>query len=698
MKMSINQNNLYENWLSKIACFLSTKQLESIKPSLELTKSYHRQEIEIALESSYLMAKLGYDENAVISALLMYIPNSLRKNVTDPIVLKMISGISAMSNIDKQSNKSTKNRIQLNNINKMIITVINDPRVLVIKLVEQLCKINLINESLGKMEIAKLIMDVYAPLSNKLGIGKLKSDLEDSAFEILNTEQYKLISKSVKDHKNERNKQLSMVIEQIKTIFNKSLNIDFKIYGRAKHIYSIYKKMQKKNVSLEQIYDSIAIRILVPNIDNCYEALSIINTMWENIPDEFDDYIVNPKSNGYRSLHTAVFNNKHKFEVQIRTFQMHQEAEYGIAAHWIYKSAEKSHGSDEQKIKWLRNVLEWGDDLSYSNLHNTDLSSNRVYVFTPMGDVIDLPVGSTPIDFAYSIHTEIGHRCKGAKLSDKIVPLNYKLQTGDQLKILTSNSSNPSRDWLLSSNKYIRTKKAKLKITQWFNQHDIDMLKQLGKIRFDKTVKKLCLKNVSIDNIAQSLNFDKADDFLISIGRGEIKLNSILQPETNNVSTPLIKKTTSKDASDNFYIQGIGVVMSKTAKCCSPNKNDNIIGYISQSKGILIHKVDCNNILTKQGEQINKLIHVKCGDQNIANDFYYVSILADSTDTIIEEIKNLCMKYKFEIVSFLDSKIDKSKILINICITCKNTSRKNLEFIKEKLSNHNNIITLNSNF
>ena len=241
MKMSINQNNLYENWLSKIACFLSTKQLESIKPSLELTKSYHRQEIEIALESSYLMAKLGYDENAVISALLMYIPNSLRKNVTDPIVLKMISGISAMSNIDKQSNKSTKNRIQLNNINKMIITVINDPRVLVIKLVEQLCKINLINESLGKMEIAKLIMDVYAPLSNKLGIGKLKSDLEDSAFEILNTEQYKLISKSVKDHKNERNKQLSMVIEQIKTIFNKSLNIDFKIYGRAKHIYSIYK-------------------------------------------------------------------------------------------------------------------------------------------------------------------------------------------------------------------------------------------------------------------------------------------------------------------------------------------------------------------------------------------------------------------------------------------------------------------------
>ncbi len=694
------QSSNYSDWLKKINSNTNLQPTEKTQEALKLmhsVKSYDEFTKKISLETAYIIAKLGYDENTVIAAILMYTPNSLKIKINNNVVLKLVSGISVMETIDKLSNKSSTNKIQVNNISKMIIAIINDPRVLVIKLAEQYCKLTYsMGKELSQLETAKVVMDIYAPLSNKLGIGNLKSELEDAAFKLLSPKEYKIIFKLAKADTNERNRQISIVIRQIEDELKKILLIKYDIYGRAKHIYSIFKKMQKKNIKIEQVYDSIAIRILVPNIDNCYEVLSIVHSLWKNIPEEFDDYIANPKPNGYRSLHTAVFNNKHEFEIQIRTFQMHQEAEYGIAAHWIYKSSAQHLKEEDQKIKWLRNVLEWRDHLSHSNLQNTNIIDNRIYVFTPIGDVIDLPNGSTPIDFAYAIHTDVGHKCKGAKLLDRIVPLNHKLETGDQLKILTNNESNPSRDWLLSSNEYVKTKKAKIKITQWFNQHDVDMLKQLGRANFDRTIKKLCLRNVNLDNIAQNLNYEKTDNFLIAIGRGEIKLNSILQPEIKSI--PKNKKTTQEGSLDKVHVNGIGVVISKIAKCCSPNNEDDIIGYISQSMGILIHKINCTNILKKQGIQINKLIHVHWASNSIKNKFFYISISANNTDRTVKKIHSTLLKYNFKIIQFITTEQENNKILINACLTNKNFSENNINEIKTNIMDNKDIISFNSNF
>ena len=520
-----------------------------------------------------------------------------------------------------QAKSQTPSENQMDNLRRMLMAIVDDVRAIVIKLAERICHLREVKNASEEERVlaAKEIADIYAPLANRLGIGQLKWELEDLSFRYSHPDIYKKIAKLLLERRIDREEFIDNFVDQVKQGVE-ATGAKVEVYGRPKHIYSIWKKMQKKNLDFSELYDVRAVRVIAAELQDCYAALGVIHTLFRPIPSEFDDYVANPKANGYQSIHTvvAVGDENKPVEVQIRTKQMHDDAELGVAAHWRYKEGSDSSkkGSYEEKIAWLRKLLAWQDDMAENGNLVDELRSqvfdDRVYVFTPQGDVMDMPQGSTPLDFAYYVHSMVGHRCIGAKISGRIVPFTYELQTGDQIEIITQKNPNPSRDWLLPNLGYVKSARARAKITTYFKRLDRDKNVVAGKEMLDTELHKLGLHLSDAQCAFERFNANALDDLLAQVGSGDVRLNQVvnhiklqlLQPsaeEEDKLAQELVEQQVQKSQNqakkkhkkDHIVVEGVGNLMTHIAKCCQPIPGDEIDGYITQGRGISIHRQGC---------------------------------------------------------------------------------------------------------
>ncbi len=537
-------------------------------------------------------------------------------------IAHLVDGVTKLTALEAQ----TKEEAQAGTYRKMFIAMADDPRVVLVKLADRLHNMRTI-DSLSparQHRIARETLEIYAPLSHRLGIWQIKWDLEDRAFAVLNPEKYKEIAHQLAMRRIEREK----LVQRVRTRLHQALDkegIKADITGRSKHIYSIYRKMERKGVNLDQIYDQLAVRVIVDNVGECYTVLGIVHSLWPPIPNEFDDYIAMPKESMYRSLHTAVITSGGKpCEIQIRTHEMHEVAEHGIAAHWRYKEGfGRSDASFETKLAWLRGLIEWRRDLTdareFVESLKTDVFEEQVYVFTPKGKIIDLPVGSTPVDFAYRIHTQVGHSCVGAKVNNRMVPLDHQLQSGEIVQIMTSKTARgPSRDWL----NFVQTSGARTHIRRYFKRLQRDENEAAGRDLLEKELKRLGL-SVPFEEIAQICNVKSIEDLFAQIGSGDTTARHVAQKvlaQRTRVEddlseipqvTPQPERTTDPKG---IQVRGVDGLLTRLAKCCNPVVGEPIIGYVTRGKGVTIHRADCRTVINERDRA--RLVEVTWGTEN----------------------------------------------------------------------------------
>ncbi|WP_148861949.1 GTP diphosphokinase [Marinobacter fonticola] len=592
------------------------------------------------IEMAQVLAELHLDQVSLVSAILYRAVREERISFEEvrtefgDEVAKLIDGVQQMAAISSihhplKGNVLGQSQGQLDNVRKMLVTMIDDVRVALIKLAERTCAIRAVKSAPPekRMRVAREVFDIYAPLAHRLGIGHIKWELEDLSFRYLHESAYKKIAKLLDEKRLDRDQYVKRVLGALKTELD-AAGIEADLAGRAKHIYSIWRKMRRKGIDFSQVYDVRAFRILVPTVRDCYSALGIVHSLWRHIPNEFDDYIASPKENGYQSLHTAVIGPEGKvMEVQIRTQSMHEEAELGVCAHWLYKGTDTGNKSVgyEAKINWLRQVLEWQEDLGdLSGLVDqlkADITPDRVYVFTPEGHVVDLPQGATPVDFAYRVHTEVGHACRGAKVNGRIVPLVYPLKTGDQVHVLTSNNPAPSRDWLNSSLGYIQTSRARAKVTHWFKEQNRDRNIVDGRAILEDEFKRLAIYDVDLNELARKVNHQHAEDMFAAIGAGDLRpshvahlAQQLVEPQTRQMDLKLQGlRAQPYDTESDIQIQGVGKLKTQVAQCCKPLPGDAICGYITVGRGVTVHRQDCMTFLHLREYEPNRIIEVSWG-------------------------------------------------------------------------------------
>lgn len=518
---------------------------------------------------------------------------------------------------------------QLDKVRKMLVAMIDDVRVALLKLAERTVIIHAVkaDDAERRRKVAQEIFDIYAPLAHRLGVGQLKWELEDLSFRYLQPDDYHRIAKLLDEKRLDRERYIELVVNELRRQLA-AVDISADVKGRAKHIYSIWRKMQEKHLDFHQVYDVRAVRVLVPQVRDCYAALGVVHGLWQHLPKEFDDYIANPKSNGYQSLHTAVVGPERKLlEVQIRTEQMHADAELGICAHWRYKEGAgvDKTAAYERKIAWLRQVLSWHEELGEAGAPELadELRARdglRIYVFTPDGHVVDLDAGSTPIDFAYHVHTEVGHHCRGAKVNGRVVPLNYSLKTGEQVEILTVRDGGPSRDWLMPSLNYVRTSMARSRIQQWFKLQSRDSHMQQGRQLLERELKRMALEAPPDWNeLAREVNLKNSDDMLAALGAGDLRLGQVVNllqarvaPAQKELAfTPAASQAGA--ATDSINVAGVDHLLTHLAACCQPLPGDIIMGYITQGRGVTVHRADCQTLLALQAEDAARIIEVNWG-------------------------------------------------------------------------------------
>lgn len=510
-------------------------------------------------------------------------------------------------------------------LRKTFLAMGEDIRVVLIKLADRLHNMRTLGHlpENKRKRIAQQTMDIFAPLANRLGIWQIKWELEDLAFRYLQPEIYKEIAENLAARRADREQEMTNVISSLQAGLSQEV-IKADITGRPKHIYSIYKKMHRKGVPFEMVFDVRGVRIIVPNIPACYSTLGVIHTAWRPIPDEFDDYIAAPKDNFYQSLHTAVvFDDGNTLEIQIRTPEMNQGAEYGIASHWRYKEGVERDEDYERRIVWLRSLMEWRQDVidagEFVDGLKSDVFEDRVYLFTPRGDIIDLPAGSTPIDFAYHVHTDVGHRCRGAKVNGKLVSLDYQLKTGEKIEILTAKRGGPSLDWLNPNLGLVKTQRARSKIRRWFKVQAREKNINQGKTLLEKELRRLGLTQLNIENLAKEFDFRSVEDLHEAIGNGDISIGRIVNhltvPEVESDEFELIARPSADvvtTSTDSVVILGLRGLLTNFARCCNPAPGDDIVGYITRGRGATIHRQDCPNIMRIKDRE--RLVMVSWGE------------------------------------------------------------------------------------
>ncbi len=690
-------------WLNRINIRREKKQMAVLADSIGLClqqQQIHKVPfgetvLEFGLSVAETLTTLNMDTHTLSAAILypsVQFGELSLKQINDKIgktVAKIVKGVIGMEAIRSLQNENVAHTLsaeELDKLRQMLLAMVDDSRVVVIKLAIRVQNLRLAKHVSEQQRIllAKETQDIYAPLSNRLGVGQLKWEMEDLSFRYLHTQQYKDIAKKLAERRVDREGYITAVIHTLENELNK-VKINGEVAGRAKHIYSIWKKMERKGVSFEEIFDARAVRILVAEIADCYSVLGIVHGLWKHIPNEFDDYIATPKKNGYQSIHTAVIGPDCKaLEVQIRTYQMHQESEHGVAAHWRYKEGVGQSSGDlaaEQKIAWLRELLEWQEGVASSGeilqqFHQT-VVEERVYVFTPNGRVIDLPPGATPLDFAYSVHTDIGHSCIGAKVNGKLVPLTQFLQTGQTVEVMTRRSSTPSRDWLDRNKGYLKSSRSRQKVKQWFRKQNRDINIEAGRPMLLKEMDKNGLTDIDLLPIAKKLNLNSVDDLFAAIGMGDLG-----QIQVTNVALHLYKlkpkvaeevlKISSKRANSNseqVTVLGVGNLLCHMAGCCKPISGDLIIGFVTRGRGVAVHRQDCSYMLKARKEQSDRLLEMAWSDNSEA--YYDVDLFIKAIDRtgLLQDLTQLLGNAKINVINLLthvNKRLDETEINLRI--------------------------------
>ena len=560
---------------------------------------------------------------------LTHLPRVSRADQHDAEIFEQISRDTEMENalLDSQLARDRRRDLANETLRKTFLAMGEDIRVILIKLSDRLHNMRTLGfmPERKRRRIAQETLDIFAPLANRLGIWQLKWELEDLGFRYTNPEKYKEIAQNLSETRLGRERQMQQISDKLmKLICDTGIKVE--ISSRSKHIYSIYKKMMEKNKPFELVRDVRGVRLIVPDVPACYAALGVIHTHWRPIPNEFDDYIAGPKDNFYQSLHTAVLYDDGKpLEVQIRTPEMDENAEFGIAAHWKYKEKGPHNEKYEQRINWLKKIMEWRQDVDDANEFmdgmRTDVFQDRVYVFTPRGDIIDLPSGSTPIDFAYHVHTEIGNRCRGAKINGKLVNLEYTLKTGDQVEILAAKQGGPSRDWLNSNLGLVKTQRARSKIRGWFKHQNREQNLTQGKDILEKELRRLGLVDYDIEKLANNFDFRTLDDLYVAVGCGDISIGHLVnllsesnkeQEDIFSVKPGLPQAQVKENA---VSVLGLKNILTTYGKCCKPVPGDEIIGYITRGRGATIHRQDCPNILRMKDH--DRIVRVSWGEPQL---------------------------------------------------------------------------------
>jgi GTP pyrophosphokinase len=593
--------------------------------------------------------------------------------------------------------RNRKRQLSIETLRKTFLAMDSDVRVVLIKLADRLHNMRTLDAfpPAKQRRIAQETLDIFAPLANRLGIWQIKWELEDLGFRFTNPEKYDEIAYQLNQRREAREAEIQRIIKAISDILTKG-GIKAEISGRPKHIYSIYKKMIEKNKPFEMVRDVRAVRLIVPDVAACYAALGLVHTHWRPIPGEFDDYIAAPKDNFYQSLHTAIIYDDGKpVEVQIRTPSMHENAELGIAAHWQYK---EGRGQDKyaERINWLRKMMEWRQDVSdaqeFVESMKTDVFKDRVYVFTPRGDVIDLPAGSTPIDFAYHVHTSVGDRCRGAKVNGKLVPLDYELKTGEQVIILTAKQGGPSRDWLNPSLGLVHTASARSKIRAWFKRQDREQNMAQGKEMLERELERLNLSSLDAANLQElAQKFERTpEDLYVAIGCGDLTIGRVLgklletkAPDDTLVAVPPSVESNLPDA---FTVQGVKGLLTSTARCCNPTPGDPIIGYITRGHGATIHREDCPNILRIRERE--RLVKVSWGE-NVRTYPVPIRIKAYDRQGLMGDITSLLNNENVNIVD-VDVRVAKNTADLRLIIEVKDIAQ--LSRILTRLENLPNVL------
>ncbi|ASG68988.1 GTP pyrophosphokinase [Francisella halioticida] len=619
--------------VSELKSFYIDDKFEIIAAALELLKIKSAESIRhptginsflYAIEMAYVLFKIKADEESVSAGILYELYNfgditdEEVEQATNVTVVKILQGARKMSAIRMYRSDNISFE-QIDTFRKMLLTIIEDVRIVLVKIVDKLCTIRHLGSLNNKTQcvIARETLDIYAPLANRLGLGAIKWELEDRAFFFLQQNQYKEIAKELGVTRKQRESFLNDVIGQLKLALRK-YGLDDAIQGRVKHIYSIYKKLKNKNYkNLDDLYDITAVRVVTDSIDECYKVLAEVNNLYSPIPEEFSDYIVNPKPNGYKSIHTVVHYQNQNIEVQIRTHKMHEESELGFAAHWRYKEGVKFDASYEARVAWLRSLLEWEREINDDDSDLTKELNKRLYIFTPANELIDLAEGSTVLDFAYSVHTMVGHRTKGAKLNGKIVPLTTKLSTGDKAEILTQKEPNPSKDWASEGLGYLSSARNRSRVIKWFNEQNKEDNIALGKDRLTKELRGYDLKEIDFIEVASKFNMKSSDSLFAAVENGTVRINSIVNHiiDTYSAGEKFIKKQpriiAGKPKILKVLVSGFDDMKYELAKCCQPVYPDQIQGYMSVSKGVVIHTSNCPNLSHLKEKSPEKFIHVE---------------------------------------------------------------------------------------
>jgi GTP diphosphokinase / guanosine-3',5'-bis(diphosphate) 3'-diphosphatase len=618
------------------------------------------------IASAQIVADLGIDPVAVEAALLHDVPEDTEYSLTDieekfgAEVAHLVDGVTKLSRFSTHSHEQQ----QAENIRKMLLAMAEDIRVVLIKLADRLHNMRTLYglPSEKQSRIARQTMEIYAPLAERLGIWQIKWELEDLAFKVLEPERFRELARLLDTRRKGRESYIDRAIAELRPKLE-AAGIEADLEGRPKHIFSIWKKMQRKGAEFGEIYDVYAIRVLVDEVRDCYAALGIVHSLWRPIPGQFDDYIAVPKNNLYQSLHTAVIALDGKpLEIQIRTHQMHQVSEVGIAAHWRYKEGTKSDREYDAKLAWLRQLMDWQRDVSDSDATEfvegikLDIFQDQVFVFTPKGDIKDLPAGATPLDFAYRIHTDVGHRTIGAKINNRLVPLDYRLKNGDIVEIVTTKADHgPSRDWL----NVVRTSHAREKIRQWFKRKDRDENIVHGREALERELRRLArttigaVGNDKIAEVAKQLNHESVDDFFAAIGYGAIGPQAVVMRlgvvDDGQAQLPTVAPSQQIARTGGVRVKGVGDLLVRFAKCCHPIPGDPIVGFITRGKGVTVHLRSCPTVTNER--EVSRLIEVEWEAEPTQT--YPIAIRVEAFDRtgLLNDITQVVAENKVNIVA-----------------------------------------------
>jgi len=595
---------------------------------------------------------------------------------------------------------------QAESLRKMLLAIVADVRLVTVRLAEQLRRMRAAKRA-PESDRQRLAMEtrlIFAPLANRLGIWHLKWELEDLAFRFLDPTTYRDIAAGLRERREQREKRISEVVDYIKRELRKA-GIAGQVAGRSKHIYSIWRKMQRKHVGLDEIFDVSAVRILVGDIKDCYAVLGIVHAHWPYVPGEFDDYIANPKGNFYRSLHTAVIGpGDQPLEIQIRTWEMHEHAELGVAAHWRYKEGSGADPAFEKKIGWLRQLLEPGDegetDRDFIDRIQAEIFEDRVYAVTPEGDVIDLPAGSTPLDFAYHVHTQVGHHCRGARVNGRMVPLTYRLNNADKVEIITTESSHPSRDWLIPQRGYLASTRSRAKVRGWFRRQDQAINQKQGRAMLEKELQRLAL-TPDLEALAHEFNYQTVDQLFLAVGAGDITLASVVSTiertgkpavpdELQEIPESRKRARRKKRDKGGIVVSGVGDLMTHMARCCRPVPPESIRGYITLGRGVTIHRQDCRNLLRLQDTHPERTIEVDWG--RTPESGFPVDIQVEAYDRrgLLRDISTVLTEERADILGS-NTRTDQTRHVARIDLTVSVTSLEQLSRVMHRLNSVSNV-------